>query len=144
MAGDTAAPDCSPETTNVAAPEVAIMDSCNALKLQTETESSPLSWHKTICNWFDVQHQMLAFGFGEGRNSPLKVIITLSETNKMFNPMICFIIIKATVGRRGTNQLHLLERYLDVLVKHTTEIPPPTDLVEGTAPSALVVGVSLR
>jgi hypothetical protein len=34
------------------------------------------------------------------------------------------------VGRRGTNQLHLLERYLDVLVKHTTEIPPPTALVE--------------
>jgi hypothetical protein len=24
------------------------------------------------------------------------------------------------VGRRGTNQLRLLERYLDVLVKHTT------------------------
>ncbi len=35
------------------------------------------------------------------------------------------------VGRRGTNQLHLLERYLDVLVKHITEIPPPTALVEG-------------
>jgi hypothetical protein len=34
------------------------------------------------------------------------------------------------VGRRGTNQLCLLERYLDVLVKHTTEIPPPTALVE--------------
>ena len=33
------------------------------------------------------------------------------------------------VGRRGTNQLRLLERYLDVLVKHTTEIPP-TALVE--------------
>ncbi len=48
------------------------------------------------------------------------------------------------VGRRGTNQLRLLERYLDVLVKHTTEIPPLTALVEGTAPSALVEGVSLR
>jgi hypothetical protein len=36
----------------------------------------------------------------------------------------------ANVGRRGTNQLRLLERYLDVLVKHTTEIPPPTALVE--------------
>ncbi len=34
------------------------------------------------------------------------------------------------VGRRGTNQLCLLERYLDVLVKHTTEILPPTALVE--------------
>jgi hypothetical protein len=34
------------------------------------------------------------------------------------------------VGRRGTNQLRLWERYLDVLVKHTTEIPPPTALVE--------------
>ncbi len=34
------------------------------------------------------------------------------------------------VGRRGTNQLHLVEWYLDVLVKHTTEIPPPTALVE--------------
>jgi hypothetical protein len=34
------------------------------------------------------------------------------------------------VGRRGTNQLRLLERYLDILVKHTTEIPPPTALVE--------------
>jgi hypothetical protein len=34
------------------------------------------------------------------------------------------------VGRRGTNQLHLMERYLDVLVKHTTDIPPPTALVE--------------
>ncbi len=27
------------------------------------------------------------------------------------------------VGRRGTNQLRLLERYLDVLVKHTTDDP---------------------
>jgi hypothetical protein len=34
------------------------------------------------------------------------------------------------VGKRGTNQLRLMERYLDVLVKHTTEIPPPTALVE--------------
>ncbi len=34
------------------------------------------------------------------------------------------------VGRRGTNQLCLLERYLDVLLKHTTEILPPTALVE--------------
>ncbi len=34
------------------------------------------------------------------------------------------------VGRRGTNQLRLLERYLDILVKHTTEILPPTALVE--------------
>jgi hypothetical protein len=41
------------------------------------------------------------------------------------------------VGRRGTNQLRLVERYLDVLVKHTTEIPPPTALVEGTAPLCL-------
>jgi hypothetical protein len=49
-----------------------------------------------------------------------------------------------SVGRRGTNQLCLLEWYLDVLVKHTTEIPPQTALVEGTAPSALVEGVSLR
>jgi hypothetical protein len=48
------------------------------------------------------------------------------------------------VGRSGTNQLHLLERYLEVLVKHTTEIPPPTALVEETAPSALVEGVLLR
>jgi hypothetical protein len=47
------------------------------------------------------------------------------------------------VGRRGTNQLRLLEQYLDVLVKHTTEIPPPTALVEETAPSALVEDVSL-
>jgi hypothetical protein len=36
----------------------------------------------------------------------------------------------AAVGRRGTYQLRLVERYLDVLVKHTTEIPPPTALVE--------------
>ncbi len=35
-----------------------------------------------------------------------------------------------TVGRRGTNQLCLLEWYLDVPVKHTTEIPPSTALVE--------------
>ncbi len=48
------------------------------------------------------------------------------------------------VGRRGTNQLRLLERYRDVLDKHTTGIPPPTALVEGTALSALVEGVSLR
>jgi hypothetical protein len=34
------------------------------------------------------------------------------------------------VGRRGTNQLCLVERYLDVLFKHTTEIPPLTALVE--------------
>ncbi len=34
------------------------------------------------------------------------------------------------VGRRGTSQLRLVERYLDVLVKHTTEIPPPIALVK--------------
>jgi hypothetical protein len=38
---------------------------------------------------------------------------------------------KKAVGRRGTNQLCLLEQYLDILVKHTTEIPPPIVLVEG-------------
>ncbi len=51
------------------------------------------------------------------------------------------------VGRRGTNWAQSppdLELYLDVLVKHTTEIPPSTALVEGTAPSALVEDVSLR
>jgi hypothetical protein len=37
---------------------------------------------------------------------------------------------KLTVGRRGTNQLCLVERYLDILVKDNTEIPPPTALVE--------------
>ncbi len=52
--------------------------------------------------------------------------------------------LKINVGRGGTNQLRLLEQYLDILVKHTTEIPPPAALVEGTAPSALVEGVSLR
>ncbi len=52
--------------------------------------------------------------------------------------------MKIIVGRRGTNQLRLVEQYLDVLVKHTTEILPPTALIEGTAPSALVEGVSLR
>ncbi len=38
---------------------------------------------------------------------------------------------KKAVGRGVTNQLCLLERYLDVLDKHTTEIPPPIALVEG-------------
>ncbi len=38
--------------------------------------------------------------------------------------------VTGSVGRRGTNQLRLVKRYLDVLVKHTTEIPPPTALVE--------------
>ncbi len=33
--------------------------------------------------------------------------------------------LKLNVGRRGTNQLRLLERYLDVLIKHTTEDPAP-------------------
>ncbi len=36
--------------------------------------------------------------------------------------------LKINVGRRGTNQLCLLERYLDVLVKHTTEDPAPNRL----------------
>ncbi len=52
-----------------------------------------------------------------------------------------------TVGRRGTNWAQSppdLELYLDILIKHTTEIPPPTALVEGTAPSALVEDVLLR
>ncbi len=51
------------------------------------------------------------------------------------------------VGKRGTNWAQSppdLEWYLAVLVKHTTEIPPPAALVEGTAPSALVEGVLLR
>jgi hypothetical protein len=51
-------------------------------------------------------------------------------------PIKMYPILK-TVGRRGTNQLRLLERYLDVLVKHTTEIPPPTALVEGIRPICL-------
>ena len=38
---------------------------------------------------------------------------------------------KKAVKRRGTNQLRLLEWYLDVLVKHTTKIPPLIALVEG-------------
>jgi hypothetical protein len=58
--------------------------------------------------------------------------------------MLYRVLHLLNVGRRGTNQLRLLERYLDVLVKHTTEILPPTALVEGTAPSALVEGVLLR
>jgi hypothetical protein len=33
-----------------------------------------------------------------------------------------------SVGRRGTNQLRFLERYLDVLVKQTTEDPAPSCL----------------
>ena len=49
----------------------------------------------------------------------------------------------SVVGRRGTNQLRPLERYRDVLDKHTTGIPPPTALAEGTALSALVEGVLL-
>ena len=38
---------------------------------------------------------------------------------------------KKAVERRGTNQLRLLEWYLDVPVKHTTEIPPRIALVDG-------------
>ncbi len=53
------------------------------------------------------------------------------------------VVVNLFVGRRGTNQLRLLERYRDVLDKHTTEIPPLTALVEETAPSALVEDVSL-
>ncbi len=52
--------------------------------------------------------------------------------------------LKINVGRRGTNQLRLLERYLDVLVKHTTEIPPLTALVEVCPRVSLVEGLSLR
>ncbi len=33
--------------------------------------------------------------------------------------------VKINVRRRGTNQLCLLERYLDIFVKHTTEDPAP-------------------
>ncbi len=40
------------------------------------------------------------------------------------------LAISFCVGRRGTNQLRLLQRYLDILVELTTEIPPPTALVE--------------
>jgi hypothetical protein len=65
------------------------------------------------------------------------VYIFLSE------PHLSLIPFSSCVGRRGTNQLRLLERYHDVLVKHTTEIPPPTALVEETAPSALVEDESL-
>ncbi len=42
--------------------------------------------------------------------------------------------LKINVGRRGTNWAQSppdLEWYLDVLVKHTTEVPPPAALVEG-------------
>ncbi len=57
---------------------------------------------------------------------------------------VAVTVMVEVVGRRGTKQLHLLEQYLDVLAKHTTEIPPPTALAEGSALSALVEGVSLR
>ncbi len=75
------------------------------------------------------------------KNPPLA-----TQIRRGINPKIQYKSETPTpaVGRRGTNQLRLLERYLDVLVKHTTEIPPPTALVEGTTPSALVEGVSLR
>ncbi len=56
--------------------------------------------------------------------------------SSLSNPWSCYQL-KINVGRGGTNQLCLLERYLDVLVKHTTEIPSPTALVEGTAPICL-------
>jgi hypothetical protein len=45
------------------------------------------------------------------------------------------------VGRRGTSQLRLVEWYLDILVKHTTEIPPPS---RSPSPTDLVEGVLLR
>ncbi len=55
----------------------------------------------------------------------------LVHRNKISVTVYLFLVLYgSTVGRRGTNQLSLLERYLDVLVKHTTEIPPPTALVE--------------
>ncbi len=57
---------------------------------------------------------------------------------------LTIVVDRGGVGRRGTNQLRLLERYRDVLDKHTTGIPPPTALAEGTALSVLVEGVSLR
>ncbi len=49
---------------------------------------------------------------------------------------VCYVAIVLGVGRRGTNWAQSppdLEWYLDVLVKHTTEIPPPAALVEGVS-----------
>ncbi len=45
--------------------------------------------------------------------------------------------LKLNVGRRGTNQLRLLERYLDVLVKHTTEDPASDCLSRRNRPVCL-------
>ncbi len=73
--------------------------------------------------------------------------VTDTATKVMAEKATAMVMTKATammlqpplmpVGRRSTIQLRLLEQYLDVLVKHTTEIPPPTALVEGTAPVCL-------
>jgi hypothetical protein len=76
-----------------------------------------------------------------------KLPIFLVNTLLLHIPLLALtdpLTDRQSVGRRGTNQLRLLERYLDVLDKHTTGIPPQTALVEGTALSALVEGVSLR
>jgi len=43
----------------------------------------------------------------------------------LFSQMKTDKIFQNGVGRRGTNQLRLLERYRDVLDKHTTEDPAP-------------------
>ncbi len=61
---------------------------------------------------------------GEGGKAMVMVTRVAGERTGMLTK-------SAIVGRRGTNQFRLLEWYLDVLVKHTTEIPPPSALVEG-------------
>jgi hypothetical protein len=63
---------------------------------------------------------------GANISAPLISRITLHDISTEIKPYVILQI----VGRRGTNQLCLLEWYLDVLVKHTTEIPPPAALVE--------------
>jgi hypothetical protein len=73
---------------------------------------------------------LLKFTQGEGKRwQSIKNGTVVSPSKSPGDPL--------HVGRRGTNQLCLLERYLDVLVKHTNEISPPTALVEGTAPVCL-------
>ncbi len=75
-----------------------------------------LLWYSRCPFW--VCHQ--------GRFVALRLIATAFPV--VFEGLVSWVLWRRTIGRRGTNSAQSppdFEWYLDVLVKHTTEIPPP-------------------
>ncbi len=137
---------------NQLAPQRTAVDILNAVILLIKLEGERFNWYKQKA--WERDNQLLteqglelmeeAFADVDIREFWINVTkeealhkCTMSRMKSTSEFTVTIPMKDMIVGRRGTNQLRLLERYLDVLVKHTTEIPPPTALLEETIPDCL-------